>query len=126
MTDRLNDRDVLFRTFMDVLKETFNLYKQGRIGEIDLIGRLSENNTIFWDYCKIGDKQLNAAISFCDSFFDAVWHGVSDVNGISMDEAERLVTSIVDVLSRGDKIEDERILSYSCKGRHRWAARGRS
>jgi len=107
----LND---LVKAFLVVLRQTFELYRKERISEIDLIGNLSGENPIFWDYGRIEDKQLNAAISFCDSFFDALWHGARDVNGIPIDEAETLVAYVIDVLSKGQEIRDERVLSYYC------------
>jgi len=104
----------LIITFINVLEEAFALYKQSRINEIDFISRLSDRNAIFWDYCKIHNIMLNAAISFCDSFFDAVYHGLDDVNGILIDEAEGLIIHIIDVLSKGQELKDRTILSYYC------------
>jgi hypothetical protein len=110
--------NALLKAFVDVLKHTFALYKLGRMDEIDFIGDLSKRDTLFWDYRRIPDLELNAAVSFCDSFFDAARHGSGDVDGIPIDEAEGLVIHIIDALSRGERLREERILSYYC-GRER-------
>jgi hypothetical protein len=100
--------------FIDVLKKSFALYQQGMIAEVDLVAELSKNAPIFWDYRNIQDQQLNSAVSFSGSFFDAVHHGLDNVDGISMAEAGALVEMIINAFSKGTTIQDQRILSYYC------------
>ena len=79
-----------------------------RLNEIDL--------SLYSAPTRIPDKTLNAAINFCDDYFDAVCHGQPDLCGLPYDKAREMAEEVIQVLSTGDEITNPAILAFA----HDW------
>jgi hypothetical protein len=98
--------------FADVVKELLDRSK----GQEDVgpwfMGRIAAINEDYFTPTHIPDPSLNAACNLCDDYIDALNHGFDDVGGIAIPEVRNMLREIVDVLERGDSIEDSLVLQF--------------
>lgn len=110
----MNEKDRRWRIIIaDAIIRVIGVYKRGEFRAIDFVGDVAEQDEELNDPRNVTEISLSAAWNYADSFCDAAKAGFDDLDGITWEEAVRLLEEVAKQLQDEQPIINERALRYA-------------
>lgn len=97
----------------DAIETNLSRLKLGEVSQLTFVDDVARLDETLYDPANLSDQRLSAAWNFADSYFDASWHGFTDLDGICWTEATAMLERTVQSLRNGSEITDPEVLRYS-------------